>query len=429
MKNLLLVVFFLFPTLIFSQDFPDLIPYKKGNLWGFAAKDGTLQIDAKYDKVEFYGNGRAKVWKDKKQGFINPQGENLVELIYQKTNFLYLGDQLFTAKKSGKWGVVNSKKKTLLKFKFDKIEYLGAPFLRVTQNELYGLYKFEEGKFVKFTAAKYAKIDMHSYAKKYLFKGVTKNGQKDYINKNGKVVKSIPSKKTATEQNSSTEMVEMEMEMEIAEESAPPPPSPNGIKYPHFQPFKSNGKSGMIIQRKSNHLKTYGQILTDTLQGDFQEIITKHSFSDAYVVKQNGKWGTINLAGQILIPSEYDSIDVKSMKFQGRGGQTFIVQKNGKWGVIGNANKFRKIGAPNEIRIPFEYDSIRRNVNHSFYIVSKNGKFGIVNPKNFKVIVPTLYPQIKDTFKRVNSFAVFSIILDNGEEVFVGENGVAYFSD
>ncbi|MFK8008532.1 MAG: WG repeat-containing protein [Saprospiraceae bacterium] len=424
MKKILILVLFFFPVFLFSQDNPNLVPFKKGDLWGFAEKDGTLKINPQYDKVDFFGRGRAKVWKNKNQGFINPQGENLVELIYQKTDFLYLGDQLFSAKKGKKWGVVNSKKKTLLKFKFDKIEFLGVPFLRVKQNGLFGVYELVDGKFRKYASPKYSKIEKHDYAEKYLFKGETKNGQIDYIDKNGKIVKSISSKKTAGQENSSTEMEEMEME--VAEESAPPPDNRN--KYPQFQPFKNKGKSGMVIQRKSNNLNTYGQILTDTILGDFQEIITKHSFSDAYVVKQNGKWGAINLAGQILIPSEYDSIDVKTMKFQGRGGQTFIVQKDGKWGVIGNANKFRKIGAPNEIRIPFEYDAIRRNVNHTFYIVAKNEKYGVVNPKNFKLIVKPLYPKIKDTFRRINDFAIFFITLENGDEVYVGENGVEFFS-
>lgn len=426
MKNYLIFTLLLFPIIIFSQDNPDLIPFKKGNLWGFAEKNGTLKIDPQYDKVEFFGRGKAKVWKNKNQGFINPQGENLVELIYQKTDFIYFGDQLFSAKKDDKWGVVNSDKKTLLKFQFDKIEFIGEPILRIQQNELFGLYKLVDGKFVKLVPIKYATIEMDKYAGKYLFKGVTKNGDKDYLGKAGNLIKRIPKKNKKGQQSGSSEMEEMEMA--IAEESAPPP-SENRIKYPQFQPFNNSGKTGMVIQRKSNNINNYGKIITDTLLGDFQQIETKHSFSDAYVVKQNGKWGAINLAGQTLIPSEYDSIDIKNMKFQGRGGQSFIVQKNGKWGVIGNANKFRKVGAPNETKIPFEYDAIRRNVNHTYYIVNKNEKFGIVNAKNFELIVKPLYPQIKDTFRRINKFAIFFITQENGEEVYVGENGVEFFSN
>jgi len=426
MKNSLLVILFCCPIFLFSQGIPDLIPFKKNDLWGFADKNGTLKIEPQYDKVAFFGNDKAKVWKNDKQGFINPQGENLVELIYQQSDPIYFGEQLFLVKKDKKWGVVNTDKKTLLKLKFDKIESPGKPFLTVKQKDLVGMYQLVNGKFTKFLPIKYAKIEMDRFAEKYLFKATTKNGDIEYLDKNGKLIKRISIKTTPKQRDTSIEEVE-EMEMSVAEE---PAPSPNEReKYPKFQSLDKQKKAGIVIQRKSNHIDNYGKIVSDTLFGDFQEIITKHSFSDAYVIKQNGKWGAINLAGQTIIPTEYDSIDVKSMKFQGRGGQSFVVQKNGKWGVIGNPNKFRKVDVPNTIKVPFEYDSIRRNVNHTYYIVSQKEKFGVINSKNFELIVKPLYTKIRDTFRRVNNFAIFFITLENGEEVYVGENGVEFFSN
>lgn len=426
MKFSLIFTILLFPILLFSQDGPDLIPFKKNDLWGFAEKNGSLKVEPKYDKVEFFKNGRAKVWKNKNQGFINAEGENLVELIYQKADFLYLGDQLFSVKKDNKWGVVNSKKKILLEFQFDKIQFFGGNSLIVTKDGSLGIYKLIEGKFELFLPHKYSKIDKEDYAEKYLYKVITNDEHIEYLDKNGKLIKRISQKNPSKQANASAEMEPMEMALE--EEEAPAPHDDYRSKYPLFQPLIDIPKQGLVIQRVSNNINNYGKIVSDTLFGNFQEINPKHSFSDAYVVKQDGKWGAVNLAGQTLIPIEYDSIDIKTMKFQGRGGQSFIVQKNGKWGVIGNANKFRKIGAPNEIRVPFEYDSIRRNVNHTYFILSQNKKFGVVRTNDFKLIVEPLYPAIKDTFRRVNKFAIFFITLENGEEVYVGENGVEFFS-
>jgi len=419
MKNSILLILFFSPIFVFSQNNSDLIPFKKGDSWGFATKDGTLKINAAYDKVSFFRNGKAMVWKDENQGFIDSQGENLVELIYRRTSPIYFDERFFIALKGNKSGVVNSEKKVVLTFQFDKIEAWGNTFLRVKKDNLFGFYKLVDGQFVEFLPLRYTNIEMDRYSGKYFFKGITKNGDIEYLDKGGRLLERVT-------QKDKNNRYEYEIEDEAVEM---PPPADDYIKYPQFKHFKDNGKAGLIVTRRSNSIHSYRKILTDTLVGNFQEIITKHSFSDAYVVKENGKWGAVNLKGKTIIESEYDSIDIKTMKFQGQSGQTFIVQKNGKWGVIGNANKFRQVMFSNKVRIPFEYDAIRRNVNHTYYIVAKNERFGVVDAKNFNLIVQPNYRNIKNTFKLLDNFALFIVTLDNGEDAFVGENGVEFFSN
>ena len=138
------------------------------------------------------------------------------------------------------------------------------------------MYKLVGKEFVKFTPVKYSKIKMDNYAKKYLFKATTKDGGIEYVDKNGKVLKRISPKNTTNKQGNSNEMEEMEMSVF---EEAPPPPS-NMDKYPHFQQLNNNEKPGMVVQRISNNINNYGNVVTDTLWGDYQKVITKHLHSN-----------------------------------------------------------------------------------------------------------------------------------------------------
>ncbi len=53
---------------------PDLIPYRKGDKWGFVDKDGKEVTPFKYDKVSYMHDGSAKVELNGKHGFIDKNG-------------------------------------------------------------------------------------------------------------------------------------------------------------------------------------------------------------------------------------------------------------------------------------------------------------------------------------------------------------------
>ena len=60
-----------------------LFAQQRDNKWGFVNKDGDMVVEAKYDKVtEFNEFGFASVQKDEKWGAINTQGKEVVEPTY-----------------------------------------------------------------------------------------------------------------------------------------------------------------------------------------------------------------------------------------------------------------------------------------------------------------------------------------------------------
>ena len=54
-KNLILVLFLAFAIPVFAQE-PDmsLIPYRKGNLWGYAAPDKSIVITPEYEEANIF---------------------------------------------------------------------------------------------------------------------------------------------------------------------------------------------------------------------------------------------------------------------------------------------------------------------------------------------------------------------------------------
>ena len=90
-KLLLLTLLFLMFLPVFygegGQDtdtdgLPDLIPYRKGDKWGFCDKDKNIVIECKYDRVELFSEGLATVSINGKWGVIDEEGKLIVDCTY-----------------------------------------------------------------------------------------------------------------------------------------------------------------------------------------------------------------------------------------------------------------------------------------------------------------------------------------------------------
>ena len=93
------------------------------------------------------------------------------------------------------------------------------------------------------------------------------------------------------------------------------------------------------------------------------------------LLKKDGKWGSVDKNGKLIIPFEYDEL----WGFNEKGYALF--KKDGKWGVI---NKF------NNIIIPATYDNMRLSSECELFAVNKAGKWGYINLSN-QIVVPFSY--------------------------------------
>ncbi|MEO6541627.1 MAG: WG repeat-containing protein [Ferruginibacter sp.] len=78
-KNLL-VAFFMIGTLgVFAQDADmSMIPYRQGDLWGYATSDKNIIIKPQYAEADFFYEGLASVKKGNLYGYINKAGKVVI---------------------------------------------------------------------------------------------------------------------------------------------------------------------------------------------------------------------------------------------------------------------------------------------------------------------------------------------------------------
>jgi hypothetical protein len=70
-RVLLLLLFFISVTDISAQRLPDLIPYRKGNLWGYCDSTKRMVIEPRFERAFFFKNGVAIVRSQGEKFWLN----------------------------------------------------------------------------------------------------------------------------------------------------------------------------------------------------------------------------------------------------------------------------------------------------------------------------------------------------------------------
>ncbi len=98
------------------------------------------------------------------------------------------------------------------------------------------------------------------------------------------------------------------------------------------------------------------------------------------LVKKAGKWGMINIVGEKIIDTKYDTITLTSSDLH--------VKQNGKWGIMDEKGN---------MLAPVKYDKIADGfprVNDTrFLAVGIGGKYGFLN-REYKEVVPVIYDDV-----------------------------------
>lgn len=138
--------------------------------------------------------------------------------------------------------------------------------------------------------------------------------------------------------------------------------------------LKAGGKYGVIDMK--------GNVIIPLEYEDFEYNVYGIYFEGGLIAKKDGKWGVINEKNEAIIPFEYDYINTVAegaLQIFTFDDNLAVAKKDSKWGVI-NEN--------NEVIIPFEYDTIEANeCEHCIFChdgkarVKKDGKEGYINKK------------------------------------------------
>lgn len=160
------------------------------------------------------------------------------------------------------------------------------------------------------------------------------------------------------------------------------------FEYSSINIFSDDGTTEVKKGDRWGRIDIYNKVTTpfmyDELRRDRRGFMGELRRGCCYA-KKNGKWGVVNGKNNV-IPFEYDTLC--SIYFRVIGGRVYhiLAKKNGKIGIIGNNN---------EVLIPFEYEDI--DLYHNTYVTlfMKKGKWGIIKHSHkYQVVIPFEYDEI-----------------------------------
>ncbi|MFT5820384.1 MAG: hypothetical protein ACI8ZM_001623 [Crocinitomix sp.] len=105
-KALCFIFLLIMGPVLWAQNNEVLMPYLKGDKFGFANVDAKVIIEPKYDYVRLFENGFSSVKLDDKWGVIDETGKVIIPLVYKKIVY-FNSDGLTTVNSFGRTGVLN----------------------------------------------------------------------------------------------------------------------------------------------------------------------------------------------------------------------------------------------------------------------------------------------------------------------------------
>jgi hypothetical protein len=251
---------------------PQLIPYRKGDRWGFCTTDKKVIIKPEYGNVSFFSNGLATVKQNGKFGYIDKSGNLIIPIIYDHASNFFENVAHVEIDKAGSRCCIDKKGREIVNFKPNtNKEELRK---RLGENSKWG---FINRQGIEVIAYKYDNVNPFRDD----LASVELNNKWGFIDKNENVI--IP----------------------FIYDNA-------GVFKGGVTSVKQNDKYGFIDKR--------GNILLPFIYKD------AHNFyQDIASVKLNGKWGFIDKNGEIIIPFKYDfafsfSKGFASVEYNGKDG-------------------------------------------------------------------------------------------------------------
>jgi len=206
-------------------------------------------------------------------------------------------------------------------------------------------------------------------------------------------------------------------------------PGIDGTEIPErYTLFTRKGKQGLIISEQSRRLSNYNQIVRDTIPARYDSIRPTERWN-LILIMEKKKWGAINEKGQLMLEPLFDEVDTKmSFVDSEKSEQTFYAKKKGKWGLVHNKISVGGKRPESKVLIPFKYDSIRGHGRD--YLVVKQGEFyGAMYRPTFHELTKLKYREISSEWiYTFTDFVVFMVKDEQGENVYIGENGVEFYS-
>lgn len=355
---------------------------KENNLNGVIDKKGNTIIPANYDDIKIpnpekavfvcYQGDTVKVLNETKQEILTEYQKvepirlkNIASnLMYEKTVLTYL--------ENGKYGLIDFSGKKLTKAIYDEIT--GLPYkegeLLVKKDEQYGVINIKGKELIKTVYEKitvdgyYTDINQYSYSG-YIVSVKTEEGYRyGYIDCEGKMI-------LKPEYNELSRITEIEDNQNV------------------YMIGAKNGQYGVTKNEK------------DLVNNEYQSI-RYDSVNNVLVVEKSKKYGIVNLDGKLIVPVEYNQIDITGVYLYAQNEQgTTVYNSNGTQANIDtnvailntsnekyririnneNGTKYGVIGKEGQQIIEEKYNYLEYLFENYFIVSNEKSKLGIIDDK------------------------------------------------
>ena len=325
---------------------------KKDHRWGFVNKKGQEIIKTKYCHVSDFNNGMAIVYNELKGAVINSEGKIVIPFSYDHMEFSFQ-DQYIKAKIKDKWGYIDRKGDIIIPIEYDDIGEFSENVVSVCKNRKWG---FRDNKNKSITPMRYDDAAFFSEG----LAAVEKNDKWGYVNKKGKVV--IP------------------------------------IKYNMAEYFEdgvavvSNSTDTGIIDKKGKEIIPLEY-----------ESLTYYDCNNI-IAKKKGKYGFINLKNEKKVPLKYKDASL---------------YLDDSYAVMDGDNNIIILRDDKEIFSTSKYNQLGYMIGDNL-LVAKKGRWGIID-KNGEEILSCEY-SVEDNI----TDDIYPIFDDSGCCIFVRDKKVFY---
>lgn len=380
---------------------------KQNEKSGVIDKNGNKIIETEYEDVKIpnpeqaificYKSNEVKVLNEKQEEILNKYEKvepirlkNIAsDLMYEKSVLRYY--------KNGKYGLIDFKGKEITKPIYDEID--GLPYkegeLLVKQNDKYGVINIKGSKLINI---EYEQITVDGYYTEqngykfagYIVSNKTQEGYRyGYINNNGKLILKVEynqlSRITDIEDNDNAYLL--------------------GAK---------NGQFGVTKNDK------------EIIKNEYQSI-TYDTTNQILLIERSKKYGVASLDGKIIVPAQYDQIDVTGVYLYAKDNQgTTVYNSNGteanidtNIAILNTSNekykirinsedgtKYGIIGKDGKQIIEEKYNYIEYLYDNYFIVSIENSKLGVIDDKdNVKIQIEN------DSLQKVQDTSIIQSVI------------------
>lgn len=99
--------------LLTKPEEPFLIPYRKGNKWGFCDRNKNIVIDCIWDEVRPFEEGLAVVSIKGRYGYIDKKGKTAIQPVYQDATSFCFSEDRAGVRLNDAWLIIDKKNQVL----------------------------------------------------------------------------------------------------------------------------------------------------------------------------------------------------------------------------------------------------------------------------------------------------------------------------